>query len=550
MMNKKIFRSSFFVAFFVLVVTVFLIMGILYNFIETQTEKELKSDAAYIAYALRTEGVNQFDGYENTDKRVTLIDFNGTVIYDSEAREIALDNHAEREEIREAMDSGSGISSRYSETLAEKTVYYAVKLEDCILRVSTNHFSIIEVLFSIAQPILVVLMFVILLCIFLAMRISRSITEPINSIDLDNPQENVVYDELTPLLKKISAQKKKIQKQLMDAGKKREEFNLITENMSEGFLVIDKGTNILTHNSSALRLLGIDKVEGGSVLALCRVKAFRDVVEKALLGERAEETMQYDEMVYNLIASPVFEEKVVIGAVIVIIDVTESENREKLRREFTANVSHELKTPLTSVSGFAELMKNGEMPAETVVDFSNSIYNEAQRLISLVNDIIKISELDSKNIHGEREPVDLYEMTGEVLDRLKPVAQKRNITLSRVGDSVEIMGVKKIIEEMIYNLCENAIKYNKDGGKVDVAIEDHGQKVNVTVKDTGIGIPLSEQPRVFERFYRVDKSHSKNIEGTGLGLAIVKHGAMYHNAEITLESTEDIGTSITIGFVK
>lgn len=549
-MNKKIFRSSFAVALFVLIVTVSLIMGILYNYIEKQTEAELKSDASYIAYSLETEGVNQFNGYENTDKRVTLVDFEGDVIYDSSASTENLDNHASREEIIEAMETGTGLSSRYSETLAEKTVYYAVKLDDCILRVSVNHYTMVEVLLRIAQPIMIVLLLVVLLCLFLSLRVSNSITEPINSLDLDNPQNNEIYEELTPLLKKIAAQKKKIHNQLVEADKKREEFNLITENMSEGFLVIDKETNLLTHNSAALKLLRINKVDSGSVLALCRVKEFRNVVEKALSGERAEETMVFEEIVYSLIANPVFENQVVIGAVIVIIDVTESENREKLRREFTANVSHELKTPLTSISGFAELMKNGGTPEETVVDFTNSIYNEAQRLISLVNDIIKISELDSRNIQIEKESIDLYDLTSEIFDRLAPVAKKRNVSLNLTGDNEEIVGAKKIVHEMIYNLCENAVKYNKDGGRVDVNILSTDKKVDIIVKDTGIGIPLSEQSRVFERFYRVDKSHSKNVDGTGLGLAIVKHAAMYHDAEIKLKSVEDEGTSITISFTK
>lgn len=549
-MNKKIFRSSFLVAILVLVVTVAMIMGILYRFIASQTESELKSDASYIAYALETEGVNQFNGFENTDKRVTIVDFDGTVVYDSEATTESLDNHATREEIQEAMATGAGLSSRYSDTLAQKTVYYAIKLDDCILRVSTNHYSIMKLLLDITQPVIGVIILAVLLCIFLSMRVSKSITEPINSLDLDNPQSNEIYEELTPLLRKIAVQKKKIQKQLIEADKKREEFNLITENMSEGFLVIDKETSLLTHNTSALRLLGIDKIEGGSVLTLCRVKAFRDVVEKALSGERAEETMAYEEMVYDLIANPVFENKKVIGAVIVIIDVTESENREKLRREFTANVSHELKTPLTSVSGFAELMKNGGTPDETVVDFSTSIYNEAQRLISLVNDIIKISELDGGNASIEKEPINLHEMAGEILTRLEPVARKKNVNLNLLGKPAEIMGARKIVDEMIYNLCENAIKYNKDGGQVDITVTSTDTKIDIAVRDTGIGIPMAEQPRVFERFYRVDKSHSKSIDGTGLGLAIVKHGAMYHNAEVKLDSAEGVGTCVTISFEK
>lgn len=548
-MSSKIFRSSFFTAFLVLIISIVMIMGVLFEYFENQIETELKSEANYISHALENEGLDYFDGFES-EKRVSIIDFDGNVIYDNTADISTLDNHKERDEIRDAISRGTGKSSRYSDTLAEKTVYYAIKLDNFILRVSTTQYTIVTVLLGLLQPMIIVLVLALILCFVLSSRVAKSIVKPINDIDIDNPEKNDIYEELSPLLSKISKQKRTIKRQLDEATKQREEFNLITENMSEGFLLIDKETMLLTHNSAALRLLGIDTALGGSVLSLCRVKEFRDVVEKSLSGENAKETMVLDNASYRLIANPVYENDSVIGAVIIIVDVTETENREALRREFTANVSHELKTPLTSISGFAELMKNGGTPEETVIDFSSLIYKEAQRLITLVSDIIKISELDERQTPYEITDIDIYKISQDVLERLQAIAKEKNISLNLIGESACISGAEKIVDEMIYNLCDNAIKYNKENGSVDVIINSSDKKVKLIVRDTGIGIPQSEQQRVFERFYRVDKSHSKKVGGTGLGLAIVKHGAMYLDAEVSLESTEGKGTSVTLEFNK
>lgn len=548
-MNSKIFRSSFFTTFLVLVAAIVLIMGILFDLFENQIQLEAATEAAYLSQAVENEGVDFLSGFNGTDRRITLIDKDGNVLFDNQTNAEALDNHAEREEIKQAMETGTGMSIRYSKTLTEKTLYYAVKLSDgSILRVSTNQYTVITILLGLLQPIIVILVAALILTAVLSSRVSKAIIKPINELDLENPEKNETYEELTPLLRKISEQKRTISRQLAQAKKKQNEFNLITENMNEGFLVIDKDTNILTHNGAALKLLGIENPASDSALAICRTKEFREVVTNSLSGEKAQSIMKQNDRAYSLIASPVFENENVIGAVIIIIDITEIEKREEMRREFTANVSHELKTPLTSISGFAELMKNGGVPDETVTDFSKSIYDESQRLISLVNDIIKISELDEKNISLECEQVDLYKLSNEIIDRLKSEAAKKNVTLNLIGANAEIIGIRKILDEMIYNLCDNAIKYNNEGGTVDIIVSGTDKKTSVIVRDTGIGIPLEHQSRVFERFYRVDKSHSKKVGGTGLGLAIVKHGAMYHNADIQLESTEGKGTSITISF--
>ena len=550
-MVNKIVRSNFFTSMLVLLLSFGLTFGVLFNYFEAQIFMELESEVGYISYAVKNDGIDFINNFNEKDKRITLISQDGTVLADTYANVGELGNHANRKEIEDALKNGSGTSSRYSDTLLEKTLYYAKKLDDgTILRVSTIQNSIVTILLGILQPLIFIVILALILSLFLSRRVSKLIIKPINELDLDNPAANETYEELTPLLNKLSTQKKTIDRQVKEANQKQEEFKMITENMSEGFLVIDKDSNVLSYNQAAIRLLEVSEGKGSSVLAFNRSKGFRSVVLDALSGERAENNITHDENTYNLIANPVYENDNIIGAVIVIIDITESAKREHLRQEFTSNVSHELKTPLTSISGFAEMMKAGGMPEETVVDFSTSIYDEAQRLINLVSDIIKISELDEDVVPFEKENVDICELAKDILKRLTPVANKRNITLNIIGDTAYVYGTKKILDEMIYNLCDNAIKYNKENGVVDVIINTTDSKVNLTVRDTGIGIPKGEQSRVFERFYRVDKSHSKLVGGTGLGLAIVKHGAAYHDAEISLESTEGKGTSVTVIFQK
>lgn len=548
-MNKKIFRSSMFTVFFVLIAAIILIFGILFRLFEKQMQTELANEAAFLAHAVENEGISFFKGFVSTNNRVTLVDKDGTVLYDSVADTHGLDNHSEREEIKAALKDGEGMSIRYSATLTEKTVNYALRLMDgSILRVSTEQYTVITILMGMLQPILLIMLAALILTLVLSLRVSRAIIEPINRLDLEVPENNDAYEELTPLLRKIADQKEIIKEQLDDARKKQKEFNLITENMSEGFLVIDQDANLLTYNSAALKLLDMETPADKSVLLFCRAKEFREVISDVLSGKRAENIMVREERSYSLIANPVIQKGEVIGAVVVILDITESEKRDTLRREFTANVSHELKTPLTSISGFAELMKEGDVAAENVIDFSASIYDEAQRLITLVNDIIMISELDGQSISFESETVNLYELLKEVISRLENESDKRKIAFHLIGGKAEIMGVRKILDEMFYNLCDNAIKYNKEGGIVDVMVNQTKDGVNVIVRDTGIGIPAAHQSRVFERFYRVDKSHSKKVGGTGLGLAIVKHSAMYHHAQISMESVVDRGTTVTITF--
>lgn len=548
-MTKKIFRSFLLTTILTLAVSMFFVFGILYQYFEEQLMNDLKSKAVFISHAVESEGADYLERIGDVGERVTLIAPDGTVIADTEANAAEMENHLERSEVKQAAENGSGTSVRYSETLTEKIIYYAVKMPNGnILRVSVKHYTVITILLGLVQPILVTLLIAAVLCFVLSSKLSKSIVKPINSLDLDAPENNDAYEELAPLLKKISRQRRIIDEQLQTAKRLQEEFRLITENMSEGFLVINRERNVLTHNSAALRLLKISEPPNGNVLAVNRSKPFRNAVERALSGERSENEMMFGESCYGIIANPVLNGGEVIGAVIVILDVTERVRREQLRREFTANVSHELKTPLTSISGFAEMMVNG-VPDDIAADFARSIYDEAQRLIVLVGDIIKLSELDENSARLEQERVDLRELSEDVAKRLGLAAENKNVAVTVIGNA-QITGVRKILDEMIFNLCDNAIKYNKNGGSADIVISSDAEKhtVTLTVRDTGIGIPGYAQNRVFERFYRVDKGRSKSAGGTGLGLAIVKHGAACHNAEIHLKSEENKGTEISIIF--
>lgn len=551
-MNGKIFRSSFLTSILVLIVSFVLILGILFDYFESRLMAELKTEASYVSHAVKRDGVEFINSFKGSGKRITLIDSDGKVIADTTTNAEKMDNHMSREEIEEAAEKGWGSSSRYSNTLTEKVTYYAVKLNDGrFVRVSTTQNSMLTIILGLLQPLIVISLIIMGISFYLSYKLSKSIVKPINELNLENPEANEVYEELTPLLKKITAQKNTIARQIKEARQKQEEFRLISENMNEGLLVIDSSGDVLTYNSAALRFPQMRDVMCGNIMDYNESSEFKDAVKKGLGGQRTEEDLENTEKMYRIIVNPVAEGIKVIGAVIMIIDITESAKREQLRREFTSNVSHELKTPLTSISGFAEMMKEGGTPDDTVRDFSKSIYDEAQRLITLVADIIKISELDEGSPRSDVESVDLFELTSEIIGRLDVVAKKRNVEMKVIGEHVEIMGTRKILDEMIYNLCDNAIKYNKDNGQVEVLVSncDDG-KAYLTVRDTGIGIPEAEQSRVFERFYRVDKSHSKMVGGTGLGLSIVKHGAAYHNAEIVLESSLDEGTRVTLKFNK
>ena len=552
-MSHKIFKSTFWVSIVIFVLTMGVTAALLFSFLESRTLDELREEANILSYGIEAQG-QEYLNRINTDRRVTLIRRDGTVLYDNEADPSTMENHSNREEVEEAVKSESGHSIRKSETMMRETIYFAQKLDDgTILRVAVTQDSIWAILAKLIRPAVILFMATVLLSLFLSNMVTKNILSPLNRLDLDHLDNNdVVYDELAPLLNRLQTQQETIRKQLNSAKQRQEEFNLITENMSEGFLVIDKNTDILSWNPSALRLLGMTDEPSGSVLRLNRTRDFRETIFKVLSGKKEELTLQRENRTYKLIANPAYDDnqEEVIGAVFVILDETESIKRENFRREFTANVSHELKTPLTSISGFAELMMGGGMPEETVMDFSKSIYDEASRLISLVNDIINLSSLDDENMEFDWEMIDLYQIVSEEISHVQAAADKKDVKIRLSGVHGNITGVRRIVSEMIYNLCDNAVKYNREHGSIDVNIATTTNHVIVSVQDTGIGIPEADQSRIFERFYRVDKSHSKAVGGTGLGLSIVKHGAQLHNAQIKVSSKLDKGTTITLRFRK
>ena len=538
-MTKRIFKSILLAAFVVLLASTGLTLGVLYNHFGNQLEKELRTEAEYLAIAVEKEGMEAFDSLPADAQRITYVDTDGTVLFDNAAEADQMENHKEREEIEEAMETGRGSAVRTSDTLSRKTLYFALRLEDgTVLRVSSEQYNVPGLIGGMVQPMLLILILMLIISGFLASRLAKHIVNPLNGLDLDHPQENQTYDEIAPLLTKISRQQNSLQREIADAKRQQEEFSIITENMEEGFLVIDSHTEVLSYNSSALRLLGAEEKQARqSVLALNRSEAFQDTVERVLSGQHVISNQEFQGISCQVAANPVFQDGRVTGAVILILDVTEKMNGEKMRREFTANVSHELKTPLTSISGFAEIISDGFVRPEDTKKFARRIFNEAQRLITLVNDVIKISQLDEGKLPYERESVDLYETVREILKRMEESANAEGIHLYLYGPHVKADTVRTILEEVLYNLCDNGIKYNKKGGSLTVILSMEGDCPRITVEDTGIGISEEDQKRIFERFYRVDKSHSKAIGGTGLGLSIVKHGSMFLGGDMKVEST-------------
>ena len=549
-MTAKLFRTSMAVAVSVMVLSIALFMGMLYQYFSDQMMTELESETWLVSRGVELDGMDYLNGLHTTS-RVTWVAADGTVLYDNEADASTMENHADREEIREALTSETGTAQRFSSTLSEQTLYVTQRLSDgTVIRLASAQKTVGLLLISMIQPILIILVLSLLLSAVLASRLSKGLIKPILSLDLEHPEDCETYDELTPLLSRLKRQNDTIQQQMNLLKQRQTEFAALTDNMSEGFLLLDRQGHVLSHNSGALRLLGVEEPEGEvNVLVLNREEPFRQAVDEALSGKRSQQMLHLNGRYCKLLANPVLADGKPAGAVLVLLDVTEQEQRDELRREFTANVSHELKTPLTSISGIAEIMQSGMVKPEDIQSFAGDIYQEAQRLIALVEDIIRLSRLDEGAESLEREPVNLLSVAQDVARRLDSAAQKAGVTLKVMGLSVEVRGIPSVLDEMVYNLCDNAIKYNHPGGTVNVTVApaDDGS-AEVTVEDTGIGIPLEDQSRVFERFYRVDKSHSKEIGGTGLGLSIVKHGASLHGAQIHMDSQVGRGTSVQLLF--
>lgn len=547
-MTKKIFKSTVLVSAAVLILGVAFVMGILYQYFGRQLNSELEREARYLSYGVEQQGVEYLKQIKALDSRITYIDKDGEVLYDNVADSDEMENHKDREEFQEALGQGVGSAVRMSDTLSEKTVYSAVRLSDnSVLRISSTQYSVFALVLQLVQPVLCIIFVMLILAGVFASRIAGKIVEPINAIDLEKPEDNNIYEEVAPLLGKINRQNRQIQNQLEEARRSQEEFSIITENMQEGLLVIDPYTMVLSGNSSAWRIFQVNEPKvGQSVYSLNRNEDFRKVIEQVLEGKHGSTLLHLDNEFVQLIANPVSRDGKTVGAVLLLMNETEKIQRENLRREFSANVSHELKTPLTSISGFAEIIQDGFVKEEDIKKFAGRIYREAQRLIQLVEDTIKISQLDEGENPYQWENVDLYNVAKDVCGNLREIAKKKNVHLYIDGERLICRTVRPILEEVIYNLCDNGIKYNKDNGTVSIHLKDLGNEVQISVEDNGIGIPREDRNRVFERFYRVDKSHSKEIGGTGLGLSIVKHGVTFLGGTLKLTSEVDSGTEITV----
>lgn len=572
--KRKIYRNLCLVALLAMALSALITALLLCQDLQTQMRQSVMTEVRYLESAMDVSGEEYLAhlksrGDGNSVNRITWVSPDGEVLYDSFADSESLENHKDRPEIAAALKNGRGESVRTSHTLAEQTYYYAARLDDgSVIRVaSTTKSALATVVHTI--PVMIAMGILIVLgVLILAEFQTKRIVAPINEMDPDDPKAGEVYDELAPLVRRLEKQKETIRQQMEILREKQEEFTAITENMREGFIVVDSKGDVMSYNKSALKLLGIpaEQADGHdysvgaagnagaghqtnvNIISLNRSENFRQVVDGALKGTHCEQMLDVGNRHYQIMANPVTESNGRSGAVVVILDVTEQQSREELRREFTANVSHELKTPLTSISGYAEIMMNGLVQPSDMGRFSGKIYQEAQRLITLVGDIIRLSQLDEEKVQLEKRPVDLHMIASDVVRRLQDVAKKNQITLMMTGKPTVVNGNPQILDEMIYNLCDNAIKYNKPFGEVEVNVATIKDHPVLTVEDDGIGIPVDDQERIFERFYRVDKSHSRQIGGTGLGLSIVKHGAIYHKAKVELKSALGEGTTVRIVF--
>ena len=543
-MTGKIFRYVFIMGILVLILCSVLFVGLQYLQTKEETYSALKQEAIYAANGVMLAG----EGYLETldsQNRITWISSGGTVLFDSEFGD-GIANQSGYQEVSDAISGGEGHGIRKSESSGSDTMYYAVRCEDgTVLRLS-KPLSAVWSAVVMVSPVLWITVLVLVLAGIFAFRAGKQITKPINAIEIDGISKGKVYPELSPLVERIREQNLTIEEQIEELTRRQKEFSVLTENMSEGFLLTDINGVVLSTNSGAQRTIpgcvtGESLIEGDETPA-------SEVIKKAIGGERAEAYYEQNEKCYQIIANPVMSGETPRGAVVLTMDVTESVQREQLRREFSANVSHELKTPLTSISGFAELMMQDMVPPDKSREFAGDIYRESVRLISLINDIIELSRMDEQTVLPDKEDIDLYAVAEDVLDSLESAAARKDVSLVLTGEHTTVRGIPNYIDEIVYNLCDNAVKYNRQGGNVTVNVSENAKSAVLSVKDTGIGIPAEYRERIFERFYRVSSARSKGVPGTGLGLSIVKHAAQLHGAHISLESDPDVGTEIRIEF--
>ncbi|MBO5254168.1 MAG: PAS domain S-box protein [Clostridia bacterium] len=548
-MTKKIFRSVFTVALVVLLASIGIATSFIYDYFNDFQVKRLKAELSLVADTVNEVGVEYFENFDSTVFRFTVVDPVGDVLYDTQVNASEMENHADREEIAEAFESGAGSSARNSSTLTEKTFYEAVRLENGdVLRISVSQLTVGALVLGMLPAIIAIILIAAIVAGVLSHATARKVTEPLMQLDLEHPSENSTYEELTPILTKLHKQHKQIRSQMETLRRKSDEFEQIVSSMNEGLVLLDEHGMVLSMNAAAMKIFAVKgETVGSDFLLVDRTSKMSKAIWNALEGSRSEYTEERSGSEYQFTVNPIESVGRVLGAVILVFDISDRAFAERNRQEFTANVTHELKTPLQSIIGSAELLENGLVRPEDTGRFVGNIRKEATRLVSLINDIIRLSQLD-ENHEPATESVELTEVAKEVVEVLTVSATKRNVTLCMEGEPQTIYGVRRYIYEIIYNLCDNAIRYNVDGGRVEVRIGRDNGHASVSVKDTGIGIAPEHQNRIFERFYRVDKSHSKETGGTGLGLSIVKHAVQFHSGRIELDSEPGKGTTVTVTF--
>ena len=552
-MTKRIFRSIFAVALTVLLAALLFLMSVVNTHFTEVQFAQLRVETALAAHAVTNEGASYFDKLDDTiNCRITWIAADGTVLYDNLSDSDTMVNHLQRQEVRSALATGYGQSARYSDTLLERYIYAAERLPDgTVLRLSMTQSSVLSLMLSMSGSILLVIAATILLSFFLARRLSRSVVKPLNELDLKAPLSSPEYEEIAPLLRRLDSQQNQLLAQSAELKQKQKEFTTVTRSLNEGLVLLSSSGTILSINPAAANLLEVTPNCLGADFAVANQnRQIAVLVEQAFTGQKGEQVVTLSAGNYLAAASPVRSEGMVFGVVLLLFDITQKHQAEQLRREFTANVSHELKTPLHAISGYAELMKSGLVPPGDMVGFSEKIYSQTQRLIRLVEDTLRLSRLDEGAVDMQWSELDLYAAAQSVLQELSAPAELANVRISLEGSSTIIRGIPQLVNAILFNLADNAVKYNRSGGLVSLQILSQETRVLLRISDTGIGIPQEEQGRIFERFYRVDKSHSKEMGGTGLGLSIVKHAALVLGAELTVESTPGKGTSMTVAFPK
>ena len=549
-MTKRIFRSILFVAIAVLAAALVIILGVLYDYFSLMQREQMRVETELAALGVESQGEAYLNDIRFSTIRVTWIAADGTVLYDNRTDEAAMENHLEREEVQEALATGYGESSRTSSTLTGRQLYSAKLLSDgSVIRLASPQSTILTLIFGMLQPTVIVLAGAVLLAFLLASGVSRKIVQPLNELNLDLPPKDAVYEELTPFLNRIRTQQHHLAKQEAELKRRKEEFDAATDSMSEGVVLIGERRIILSINRAAARFLSVSESSvGQNICVFDPAFGIEELLEKTERNGRADKLVFYHNLEYRLSAAPIGPKNLPSGFALFLFDITEREKNEKMRREFTANVSHELKTPLHSISGCAELLANGLVKPEDVPAFAGQIYSETGRMIRLIDDIIRLSRLDEGALDEKRAEVDLFVLAKAAAADLESAAKKKEVSLTVTGSSSLLVGIPQLLYAILHNLCDNAIQYNRPGGSVEVSVNKDENRILLSVRDTGIGIAKEHQERIFERFYRVDKSHSKEAGGTGLGLSIVKHAAILHNAEITVDSTPGVGTTITLTF--